>query len=272
MISTISTFFSSALSQVPAVVWSGLGASLITIGGVYFSDRRNTARIKMQLRHDADEKTKERYYQTRQEVYLKFSEELIKIRSYLSFQMINIVTTKTTIEEFEANLLSFQLASARVQLIADPQTILLTTKLTASYSDLFRDLRDPLSDLIVIKKKFINLEENAIKSYQRLIEKIEADKEDVNQQKVEQILEAKKTEELQKHKALQKEFRDITPSLIRSFALGMEKLTSQETDLMTALRYELSITGSLSDITLQKNMEIEAQHRLLIKKIGTLPE
>ena len=53
-------FLLSFLSSIPAVVWSGLIASFLTLGGVLISNRSNTNRLLLQLQHDATEKTKER--------------------------------------------------------------------------------------------------------------------------------------------------------------------------------------------------------------------
>lgn len=71
------------LRSIPDVVWSGVIASTVTLTGVVVLDRSNTARLKIQLQHDAQENAKEHTATLRREVYLSAAEELTRANSYL---------------------------------------------------------------------------------------------------------------------------------------------------------------------------------------------
>lgn len=72
------------LKSVPDVIWSGLLASFLTLGGVLLSNRGYTQRLRLQLDHDAAEKTKERTAILRRETYLRAAEELVRVNAYLA--------------------------------------------------------------------------------------------------------------------------------------------------------------------------------------------
>ncbi len=57
---------------------------MVTVGGVLISNGSNTKRLKLQLQHDANEKTKERTAALRREVYLRAVEELVKANAHLA--------------------------------------------------------------------------------------------------------------------------------------------------------------------------------------------
>src|SRR4051794_30236818 len=97
--STIVSLFQS----VPDVIWSALIASLLTLSGVLVSNWSNTNRLKLQLQHDAHEKSKERVSTLRRDVYLRVAEELVRANAHLgSLPQLDLVKTN-----FAAGLLDF---------------------------------------------------------------------------------------------------------------------------------------------------------------------
>src|SRR5262245_53109824 len=71
------------LKFIPDVVWSGIIASLLTLSGVLISNKSNTARLRMQLNHDAEQKERDRKATIRREVYIRAAEELVKANTHL---------------------------------------------------------------------------------------------------------------------------------------------------------------------------------------------
>lgn len=120
------------LASVPDVIWSGVIASVLTLSGVLISNRSNTGRLKIQLQHDATEKTKERTATLRREVYLRTAEELVKVNAHLA-GLPQIDITKSNVAD---GLQGFFSAAARLQLVAEPHTALLVNKLAAEYGEL----------------------------------------------------------------------------------------------------------------------------------------
>lgn len=122
--------------SIPDVIWSGIIASFLTLSGVLISNRSNTTRLKTQLTHDREEKVKERTLSLRRDVYLKATEELVKMNAFLASLPQQDMTKGNLGEGF----VGFQTASARLQLVAEPRTTLLAMRLSATYGELFFDL------------------------------------------------------------------------------------------------------------------------------------
>ena len=119
------------LKSVPDVVWSGVLASVITLSGVFLTNRSHTKRLRIQLQADAVEKDKERVSNMRREVYLKAAEELTRAMNYLTSLPQRDFTALNTNEELK----EFFASSSKLQLVSEPQTALLANKLMALYSD-----------------------------------------------------------------------------------------------------------------------------------------
>ena len=109
------------LQSIPDVIWSGLIASVLTLSGVLISNWSNTSRLKLQLQHDADQKTTERTATLRRDVYLSAAEELTKANTYLG-SLAQIDLAKTNPAE---GMQGFFGAAAKLQLVAEPKTALL---------------------------------------------------------------------------------------------------------------------------------------------------
>jgi len=59
------------IKSVPDVIWAGLLALFLTLGGVLLSNRGYTQRLRMQPDHDAAEQAKERTTILRRKTYLR---------------------------------------------------------------------------------------------------------------------------------------------------------------------------------------------------------
>ena len=126
----------SFLSHIPDVVLSGLLASLLTLAGVMLSNRSNTNRLVKQLTHDSDEKARDRINALRREVYLNAAEEMAKVNGYFG-KIPQLDPTKVNIGD---GLAEFFAASAKLQLVAQPDTSRLAGELTVRYGEILMDL------------------------------------------------------------------------------------------------------------------------------------
>lgn len=109
----------SFLQSIPDVIWSGLIASVLTLSGVLISNSSNTSRLKLQLQHDAGQKTTERIAALRRDVYLQAAEELTKANTYLG-SLSQIDLAKTNASE---GMQGFFGAAAKLQLVAEPKPL-----------------------------------------------------------------------------------------------------------------------------------------------------
>lgn len=139
------------LEAIPNVIWSGIVASLLTLGGVLLSNRDSTNRLKLQLQHDAAEKSKERIATLRRDVYFRTVEELVKANAHLA----GLPQKDLAKENFGDGLQDFFSASARLQLVAEPETALLVAQLQADYGELAFDL---MTHLLPVSKAKIDIQ------------------------------------------------------------------------------------------------------------------
>jgi hypothetical protein len=164
------------LKSIPDVIWSGLIASALTLSGVIISNRSNTNRLMIQLKHDANEKAKDRTAILRREVYLNAVEEMVKANAHLSC-LPQLDLTKINIAD---GLQGFFSTTARLQLIAEPKTALLVSTLTADYSELLFNLMILLMPASQAKSD-IHIAENLYSSEQSEVTRILAEMSKLNE-------------------------------------------------------------------------------------------
>lgn len=75
--------FVTFIASVPDVIWSGVIASVLTLSGILIANGSNTKRLRLQLKHDVEQKDKERLAALRKEVYLQAPKEAVKAMAYL---------------------------------------------------------------------------------------------------------------------------------------------------------------------------------------------
>ncbi|RTY33693.1 hypothetical protein EKD00_09180 [Chlorobium phaeovibrioides] len=128
---------------IPDVVWAAVAASLITLLGVFLSDRANLIRLRAQHQHDERERVKERTAVLRRDVYLRTVAELTRASAHLA-NLPQLDALQVNIAE---GLQGFFSAAAQLQLVGEPKTALLVGKLQAAYSELYLDLIEHLTPI-----------------------------------------------------------------------------------------------------------------------------
>jgi hypothetical protein len=133
--------FIDLIRSVPDVIWSAIVASGITLFGVMLSNRSNNSRLKLQLDHDAREKSKEKISNLRREVYLKAFEaiEITNIHiSHLANRDHADLNLTTELQMITGSV-------AQLKLVAEPKTSILVGELGAQFGVLFLKLLPRLS-------------------------------------------------------------------------------------------------------------------------------
>lgn len=120
------------ITSIPDVIWSGVIASALTLSGVFISNWSNTNRLKAQLKHDSEEKAKERKANLRREVYLLAAEELVKANNHLA-KLPQLDISKNNPADA---LQEFFASAAKLQLVSEPKTSLLVSELVTTYGEL----------------------------------------------------------------------------------------------------------------------------------------
>jgi len=117
-------------SGVHDVIWSGLIASTVTIFGVLLANWSSTGRLKMQLRHESEEKAKQRKAELRKDVYISLAEKYVKANAWLS----SIPERDLTDLDAVVPMADFIATATQLQIIGEIGTATLVSELLIAYN------------------------------------------------------------------------------------------------------------------------------------------
>lgn len=139
----------SIMNTIPVMVWSGFVAATAALAGVLVSNSGNNKRLKLQLKHDSQEKNLDRITAMRREVYLKAAEDMTRANSIISDLPNRDLMEGDICSEFHSLFAS----CAKVQLIAESDTALKVSLLVEYYGMLLVRLMSQLTPLQGAKLK-----------------------------------------------------------------------------------------------------------------------
>lgn len=163
-----------AIRSIPDVIWSAVIAALISLTGVWLSNKSNNSRLKIQQNHDSDEKSKERVHSLRSNIYLSVAEHIESTNIYLSSLSGRDLTKLDTSAEFQA----IAGAIAKLKLVSGAETSKIATELGIELGSLFLKLFANLiplqeeKDQIEIHDQLYNEASDEAKRIQHEINKI----------------------------------------------------------------------------------------------------
>jgi hypothetical protein len=245
----------SALTAIPDVIWSGIIASLLTLSGVLLSNRSNTYRLLLQLKHDAAEKSRERTSALRRETYLRAAEELAKLNAFLS-GLPQVDFAKVNLGE---GMQGFFTAAARLQLVAEPKTALLSNKLSARYAELVLAL---LGDLMPIgsARSDINIADSLLAKAQAEAARLVAEMARINESgspNDEALLALRRSFDFHQSQAAKyasdrneawKQLNGATVVFQKRLLREMKEIGLQQLELLVEIRRDLGLQGDLSEL------------------------
>lgn len=252
------------LQSIPDVIWSGLIASVLTLSGVLISNWSNTSRLRLQLRHDSDQKATERTSALRRDVYLLAAEELTKANSYLG-SLAQIDLTKTNAAE---GMQGFFGAAAKLQLVAEPRTALLVNQLVADYAELLLKLMASLLPLQSLRSDIAicnALYEQAHLEVKRILAEMSKFNESAQtngaifaalqrafdfQQSQSQLYASERSEHWENFNKLNVEF-------CRSLIPEIQRLGELQIPVLIEIRRDLGLTGNLDTFRVQMQANAE---------------
>jgi hypothetical protein len=133
----------SWLSSIPDVVWAALGASGLTLLGVF-----------VQLRHDAKQRDKERQMRLRRDVYLPAAEQLTATISYIA-KLPNVdLDNQGEMEPISG----FMSGAAKIIIIGSDETVAATNVLVGKLSSIVVQLMSKKLPLIRLRYEIKALE------------------------------------------------------------------------------------------------------------------
>jgi hypothetical protein len=252
------------LKSIPDVIWSGLIASVLTLSGVLISNWSNTSRLRLQLRHDSDQKATERTAALRRDVYLLATEELTKANSYLG-SLAQIDLAKTNAVE---GMQGFFAAAAKLQLVAEPKTALLVNQLVADYAEILLKIMASLLPLQSLRADIAicnDLYEQAQVEVKRILAEMAKFNESVQtdgaifkalqrafdfQQSQAQLYASERSEHWDNFNKLNVEF-------CRSLIPEMQRLGEIQIPVLVEIRRDLGLTGELDAFRAQMQANAE---------------
>jgi hypothetical protein len=252
------------LQGVPDVIWSGIIASVLTLSGVLVSNRSNTTRLKTQLTHDREEKVKERTLSLRREVYLKATEELVKLNAFLASLPQQDITKDNLGEGF----VGFQTALARLQLVAEPRTTLLAMRLSATYGELCLDLMHHLmvlgkakSDIQIADELYTKANNEVQRILSAMTQHNETGKPDQQAfdalQRSIAFSQAQASNFAARRSAGWASFNQGNIVFMRHLISRIREIAPQQMKLMVEIRRDLSLIGDLSEVEEEMQKQLD---------------
>lgn len=265
------------IASVPDVVWAAVLASLLTLSGVIASNRSNSYRLKLQLEHESTEKAKDRKATLRREVYLYASEEMVKVTAYLA-SLPQMDLTKINAGE---GLTNFGAAVAKLQLIAEPETVRLITELYGKLGQLFFRLliqAEPIHSL----KSDIDIADGFYKRHDSEVQRILSAMTQYNESastniEVFQGLDRSfkfHSEQRQKYaedrNIAWEKVHPLQREFLKTYATELKATSELQVHTMVAMRGELDVGGDIAMFTTLMNKQwesVNAQLDSLLKEL-----
>jgi hypothetical protein len=267
------------LQSIPNVVWSGLIAALLTLSGVLLSNRDNTKRLRIQLQHDASEKVKERIAVLRRDVYLRVVEELVKASSYLA----SLPNKDLTKENIGDGLQGFFSAAARLQLVAEPETGLLVSRLQAEYGELALELMSHLvpvgkakTDIQIADDLYSKANSEVVRVLAEMAKQNESGKPDLGVfqalQSTFAFQQAQTSKYAEERSQAWKRFNDSNIVFQRFLLTRIRELGPKQIPVVVAIRRDLGLTGDLSEFEAEMKLQSQRMQDKLEALISALKD
>jgi hypothetical protein len=116
------------IQKIPDVVWAAIAASLLTLGGVWLTNRGSYKRLKKQLEHESHQKDRDRNMEIRRQVYLDAAEALTE-NHLLLMKLSDLGISDTEISNRFAKSAA---TISKVYAIGSAKTVKTVTELTSA--------------------------------------------------------------------------------------------------------------------------------------------
>lgn len=142
-------FLTRLLDQIPATFWGVIAGSLFTLTGIYFTNRSNDRRLRLQLQNDRELKNREREMMFRKDTYSAAAEAISVSMSALSrFSELSF-----SLKEILAMYLEKSPALAKVNLVAGEDTIRALANFETEFASSFFRLMQQRMVLSVLQEQ-----------------------------------------------------------------------------------------------------------------------
>jgi hypothetical protein len=270
----------SFLHSIPNVVWSGVIASVLTVSGVLIASKMalrgvlktnqdTTERLTIQLRHDAEQRSRERLAALRREVYMASTAATVEAIQHIP-QIIALDPRKLSSNK---SITNFSVAIAQLSLVSELPSALAASELEGMLSAVLIQTLNESSEMhalgidIRIKQKMLDRDFEEVRRLQaelrHLNESGEIDPrraeilQTSSQAKVEQS--SQKTQELSELRI--KHFQMQT-DLYKIVFERLPLLRAQSIKVMAQVRNEIGIDSDLTGFEAQMRRQVESAQSL----------
>ena len=129
------TFF-RLISAIPGTVWAALAGSFLTLIGVVLSNNESRKRYLTQLKHDSDQRDRERYMSRRWDVYLEAAESISRGLSLIG----RLVDLDTSDQEISTAYQSDLARIAKIQVVATDKTVQTIGAFSSEFTSIYLQL------------------------------------------------------------------------------------------------------------------------------------
>lgn len=119
------------IKQIPDVVWAAIIACALTSIGVFFTNRNSRIQQQAGLRHDSEQRDREREMSLRRDVYLKATEAITKGQNFL----IRLANLDIPSQAFDDDYREDAASLAKIHIVATNETV----QAVLTYSQYFRN-------------------------------------------------------------------------------------------------------------------------------------
>lgn len=252
----------SGLKAIPDVVWSGVIAALIALSGVWASNKGNNERLRLQLAHDAAEKSKERIHALRSDVYLGVVEYIEITNIHLS----SLSSRDLAKSDMSPELQAIAGVMAKLKLVAEPETSRIATELGSAFGTVFLKL---ISCLMPLQQQKVAIEINS-NLYHELSSEVKRIQGDIDRfiqdgevdyirfQALQSALDFKRKQSEKYSDAMSEAHKKHGIELLefnRELMMQMKFLTGVQLKLMIATRKDLGLDSD--SVELLKQLELQ---------------
>jgi hypothetical protein len=145
------TQFLDFLIKIPDAVWAAVIASLLTLGGVLFTNRGSYKRLLKQLEHDSLQKDRERNMGIRRQVYLDAAEAITEMHNIIN-KMCNLSISDADIS---MTVSKSSAIVSKVYVICSSETINSISKLMSAFTCRYLEI---LSERIPLIRRQLDID------------------------------------------------------------------------------------------------------------------
>lgn len=170
-----------AIKSVPDVIWSGAIASLITLSGVWVSNRNSRKLQLTRLKHEADQRNLEREMSLRKEIYLEAMESISN--SIVRIGRLNEIDLTTQNNIFSEGVVQETSSFYKISIIGSNETLQAVSALTFGIYTYLAEMALKRARINMLDKKIEilgNTEEKAFERLDLLLKKLKENIEFIN--------------------------------------------------------------------------------------------